>query len=121
MTRKKCNSCGDELFAAQNITKARLDHHWYKCTKCTTAYKKKRRKDMKFRAVEYKGGHCYDCGVAYPDFVFDFHHVNPEDRAYRGDVIRDIKWEAMKEELDKCVLLCANCHRIRHHKEEEDD
>ncbi len=71
-------------------------------------------KEAKLRAIEYLGGKCADCKKEYPPYVYDFHHLdgstkldNPS-RALRGD------WEKAREELDKCVLLCSNCHRGRH-------
>lgn len=71
----------------------------------------------KLKAIEYLGNSCFDCGLICPPYVYDIHHLdgdtkldNPS-RLLRGD------WEVAKAELDKCVLLCANCHRERHYSD----
>jgi hypothetical protein len=81
------------------------------------ARNKERYKRHKLRAVEYKGNMCADCGGTFHHAVFDFHHIDsrepdlPDTWLARG-------WERIVTELDKCVMLCANCHRIRHHDSE---
>lgn len=72
-------------------------------------------------AVEYKGGKCHDCGLVseWPQ-VYDFHHRDPSEKEFafaRNGHTRS--WERNKAELDKCDMLCANCHRIRHAKEND--
>jgi hypothetical protein len=57
---------------------------------------------------------CADCGRHYHPAVLDFHHLEPEDKqASVGDMIRNAGMERLKAEIRKCVLLCANCHRMR--------
>lgn len=71
----------------------------------------------KERAIEYLGGACADCGLrtCVVD-VYDFHHVNPSEKTSTIRDLRNRSWETIKAELDKCVLLCANCHRIREYR-----
>lgn len=56
---------------------------------------------------------CVDCGVIYPPYVLDFDHVTGEkiDRVSR--LVQTSSIERIQEEIDKCVLRCANCHRER--------
>lgn len=63
----------------------------------------------KKRSVVYKGGRCVLCGYAKSMRSLNFHHLDPmkKDFAISGGVMA---WDKMKLELDKCVLLCANCH-----------
>lgn len=70
----------------------------------------------KLKAINYKGGKCTDCHGSYPPCVYDFHHLDPtkKDIVPSGALRR--RFETAKAELDKCVLLCANCHRIRHYE-----
>lgn len=94
---------------------------YYRCKACRVDAVSKRRKKVKKLAVEYKGSKCYDCGLEspYPE-VYDFHHLDPSEKDFaisRNGHTRS--WEATKGELDKCVMLCANCHRIRHAKEHD--
>ena len=85
------------------------------CKSCKSKYITERRRKIKLKAIEYKGGKCVKCGydnLATPE-VFDFHHIDPSQKDFAiGSQVR--KFETLKEELDKCVLLCANCHRIEH-------
>ena len=72
----------------------------------------KRRRTLKAKAIEYKGGKCQICGYNKYHGSLDLHHLNPDQKkfeiGYRGYTR---SWEKVKAELDKCVLVCANCHR----------
>ena len=60
---------------------------------------------------------CSRCGDSVHPVAMDFHHIN-KDRKKRS--IRDgtrIGWDQLQEELKKCDLVCANCHRIIEHTE----
>ena len=63
------------------------------------------------------GGKCQDCSGVFPQYVYDFHHVN-NDKDFSPSYALTMKWDKAEQELKKCVLLCANCHRIRHFKED---
>lgn len=74
----------------------------------------KRNQQNKINAIEYMGGKCFDCGGVFPPAVYDFHHLDMTTKEYNpSHVLRSL--EKGKAELNKCVLLCSNCHRIRHH------
>ncbi len=66
----------------------------------------------KQQLIDIMGGKCLDCSKSFPISVYDFHHVNPEEK--ESTIRFGWKWERILEESKKCVLLCANCHRIRH-------
>ena len=60
---------------------------------------------------------CAICGYDKCDAALDFHHVNPEDKEFRIRTISlQFKDERIIEELNKCILLCANCHREKHYE-----
>ena len=63
-------------------------------------------------AIKYKGGRCEICGYCRYQGALDLHHRNPKEKnfgiAQKGYTR---SWEKTKAELDKCVLVCANCHR----------
>lgn len=90
------------------------EHQFPYCKPCwsrkTTLQQIKRKKQM----IEYKGGKCFDCGVIGPAAIYDFHHLDPSKKDFK--IGKSISFEKAKLELDKCVLLCANCHRTRHIK-----
>lgn len=56
---------------------------------------------------------CVDCGQA--DFrVLEFDHIEDNKEANIADLLRSKhRWEPIQEEIDKCEVRCANCHRIR--------
>lgn len=63
------------------------------------------------------GGSCAHCKLSFPDCCYDFHHIDP---AVENDVpstVLNCSWEKIKQELSKCVMLCANCHRIEHNRD----
>jgi hypothetical protein len=70
------------------------------------------RKRMKERAVKYKGGKCSRCGYDKCIRALEFHHRDPSLKEFdingRGS---SIEWGRLQNELDKCDILCANCHR----------
>lgn len=89
---------------------------WSKTNRGKRAYKLNilRMVKKKRMAIEYLGGRCADCGEVFEDCVYGFHHLNPDEKESTISSMRTHSWENIKIELDKCVLLCANCHRIRH-------
>jgi predicted HNH restriction endonuclease len=75
--------------------------------------------ENKDKAIEYLGGKCKDCGGVFHRSVYDFHHLDESQKELALSKGRFMSWDKYKAELDKCVLLCSNCHRIRHHLREE--
>lgn len=77
-----------------------------------------RRKRNKQKAVDYLGGKCLHCATAYENnSVYDFHHVDTTTKEADPGSLLHYSWKRIVKELDKCILLCANCHRIEHNKE----
>ena len=75
----------------------------------------KRRKMIKAMAIEYKGGKCCICGYKKCNTALDFHHKNDREKSF-GLSVRGLtrSWVRTKAEIDKCILVCANCHREIH-------
>lgn len=140
---KTCTSC-EQCFPLSSFgaNKQAKDGLSWACKKCVSIRArenhKKRQEDplkkrshndrIRNRAQQRKawvvervyGGHCYDCSQSFPPCVFDFHHVgNKEDNpsVFLG---RHTLADALAE-LESCVMLCSNCHRMRHfHKDLND-
>lgn len=72
------------------------------------------RRRRKNELIEYKGGKCEHCGFDKPwPECYDFHHRDPSEKNFQiGGCTRSIK--ILKVEADKCVMLCAICHRGFH-------
>lgn len=80
-------------------------------------YIKRWRKNVKSLLVEYKGGKCQieDCGYNRCNTALEFHHLDPNEKDFGiGESGRTMAFEKMKKEVDKCILVCANCHREIH-------
>jgi len=71
----------------------------------------KRRRKIKLMAIEYKGGKCQVCGYNKYPGALDLHHINGNKSFGIGEKGYTRSWEKVREELDKCILVCANCHR----------
>ena len=77
----------------------------------------KRRKKIRQMAVEYKGGECEMCGYSRCMEALEFHHKNPSQKDFGiSSQGYTRSWKKVQDELDKCVMLCANCHRELHAK-----
>ena len=61
---------------------------------------------------------CSNCGYNKYGAVLEWHHLNPLQKDFNlSDLMRDasfVKWELYQQEIKKCILLCANCHREWH-------
>lgn len=129
----KCKDCG-------NINTMRFDRIFKGyCIKCKskgsrnamfgkpspqrgkgTYIRNKYNRKIKRQIVLLKGNKCAMCGVEnLPLCCYDFHHIKREDKSFQISHITLYKIETLKEELNKCLLLCANCHRIIHHSTEK--
>ena len=84
------------------------------CTVCTREYNRHRTQINKLKAVEYLGGQCIICGYNTCYDALDFHHKDPSKKDFTISKGKDKSWDSIIEELDKCVLLCSNCHRELH-------
>jgi len=95
---------------------ARLDTRKYKDRKqYLIAAVKARRKKVRQMAIEYKGKKCQLCGYNRCIEALEFHHTNSSVKDFSiSEKGYTRSWNRVKEELDKCMLLCANCHRELH-------
>jgi hypothetical protein len=76
-----------------------------------------RRVSNRNKIDEYKellGCICHACGRAEHPSALDFHHLNHEEKEYTVSKMVGYSWEKVQKEIDKCILLCACCHRKIH-------
>ena len=95
---------------------ARLDRRTYKDRRqYLIAAVHKRRKKIRQMAIEYKGNKCSVCGYDRCVEALEFHHANSSGKDFSiSEKGYTRSWDRVQEELDKCMLLCANCHREFH-------
>jgi 5-methylcytosine-specific restriction endonuclease McrA len=87
------------------------------CKICTNEQTMERQRQLKSLAIEYKGGSCTICGYNKCNSALEFHHLNPKEKDFTLGHMKQKKFDdKIKKELDKCILLCANCHREIHSK-----
>ena len=75
----------------------------------------KRRRKIREMSINYLGGCCAICGYDRCHQALDFHHKEPTKKSFgisQKGYTRS--WKRVQEELDKCFLICANCHREIH-------
>lgn len=73
------------------------------------------RRKLKEELILHKGTECEMCGYEFTGenhAAFDFHHINPKEK--EGYVLSRGNQEKNKIEVEKCMLVCSNCHRILH-------
>ncbi len=81
---------------------------------CSSCYELKRRAARKRRCVEYLGGACARCGYDRCVQALQFHHLRDKIMKLNTMIKNGAGWARLKAELDKCELLCANCHAEHH-------
>ena len=87
------------------------------CKDCTTIQTLNRMQKLKKLMVEYKGGCCVICGYNKYMGALEFHHLNPNEKDFNPSQMKKYTFDSrIKNELDKCILLCSNCHREIHGK-----
>lgn len=87
------------------------------CKKCTSVQTLERQRLFKQQVIEYKGGCCEQCGYDKYQGALEFHHLDPNEKDFNISQVKGntINYK-IKKELDKCILVCSNCHREIHGK-----
>lgn len=86
---------------------------------CTNCKLKSKRLAYRISAANYKNNKCEICELERKTIddleIFDFHHKDKSIKSFElSDNIECKNWQIVKQELDKCMMLCANCHRKQH-------
>ena len=85
------------------------------CKVCSNTQALDRQRKFKINCIEYKGRCCSLCGYKKYIGALEFHHENPFEKEFTIANQRKTKIDdRIKKELDKCILVCANCHREIH-------
>lgn len=104
--------------------KDHLEQERWICKKCEYITSRTYISNLKEKAIKYGGGECHHCGYDRCWRALHFHHLDPSIKDYNifesnqgRKIVR--KWNDLKKEIDKCLLLCANCHTEVHDKDEK--
>lgn len=93
----------------------------YKTKEELKAYQKSIRLERRVWLTEYKKTlSCYHCGLSFKDkpWLVDFHHLDPALKSFEISRVGVQKIESIMQEINKCIPLCANCHRTLHAAEQ---
>ncbi len=109
-----CKKCSKEKVPSDFYRRSGRDGYLPYCKPCHNEMTKERQRGLKKRALDYMGGRCTNCGYNKYDGALEFHHVNPKEKDFTISKVRSLSLDGIKDELDKCIILCSNCHRERH-------
>lgn len=101
-----CNVCGRsfEYIRSNGGTK----------NKCNSCHTNERRFKLKKKCLDFLGGKCIICLYDKCEQALEFHHKDPNSKEFSISGSHSRSWDSIKKELEKCNLLCANCHREIH-------
>lgn len=123
MKTKTCTHCKtskpeSEFYVIKS--KSRNERLWTYCKSCESKRKKQQNINFKRQCLEYKNQFsCSICGYDKNITALDFHHVESNTKDFTIASVKNLMInEHIKQELDKCQVLCANCHREVHSLEE---
>lgn len=93
----------------------------WRCSKCLIDSVNKRRRILKTKSIEYKGNECNDCGYNKSKSALEFHHIDSTQKEFSISDGNIKSFNRIITELNKCLLLCANCHREEHDRIDKGD
>ena len=109
---KICVKC-NQLFYPKKQAKTR--RYCYNCIPEESAGPIDTRRKIKQWGLDYKGKQCQCCGYNTCIEALDFHHIDESTKLFSlSDHNLKLDWPMIKEELDKCIVVCSNCHREIH-------
>ena len=118
----QCTHCDDELTEENTYKRsgrrANFPVGYYRiCKKCYSKNRHRRVKQNRTSIIKRMGSKCSECGYDQCQAALELHHLDPSTKdAHTTKHLRHITDNVrLTEELSKCVLLCANCHREAHH------
>ena len=101
--------------------RGKMRRWWDKSTKSKAEYHALRRLNFKKKLVEHKGGCCEVCGYSKCLAALDFHHKDNTTKEFVVSSKSLSNLEKIKKEVDKCALLCRNCHTELHYNRSVDN
>ena len=129
---KICTHCNNEKELSEfSLRSSGKPSSW--CKECTRTYNRnkfhssseEKQRINKNRKAAYERGKafvdeylsdkkCSECGFDHPA-ALDFHHIDPDTKEFAVSTMKSLSLSRILEEIKKCEILCANCHRIKHY------
>ena len=85
------------------------------CRKCSNDNRYSIIKQHKLQLIQEFGGCCSKCGYNKNTSALEFHHLEPEHKDFHFGSTKTTNIDKIRKELEKCILVCANCHREIHY------
>lgn len=114
MKLKKCPRCTQEKPQSEFYRRRDKSGSSSYCKTCSKDEVIIRQRANKQAAVDFLGGACRHCGLVSDPAVYDFHHLDPSQKDFSISQAKGWSLENLIPELEKCALLCSNCHRLEH-------
>lgn len=110
-----CPRCQKECLTSDFYNRRGKKNSSVYCKPCTGQQTMDRVRSFKTKCVEYKGGCCKICGYNKYIGALEFHHLDPSLKDFTISHLKSYTFDSVViNELDKCILVCANCHREIH-------
>lgn len=112
-----CKCCGRDLTGRQRMYCSRVCKNKY-TNQAHQSYVSQqiRGRERKIQLIRIKGNKCEQCGYDRNYAALEFHHKTPSKKTFPLDLraLLNRKWAMIVDEVEKCVLLCSNCHAEIH-------
>jgi len=114
-----CNKYYPESYFGVALTTPKKVYRRHKCRNCYRATKQKLQEKYRQWLIDYKKNNkCSKCGIT-DHRVLEFHHLNNKNKEFSiSDGLFNKRYglKRVKKEIEKCIIVCGNCHKIIHYK-----
>ncbi len=117
LKEKNCPKCNTIKQSSEFYIRRDKTNFSHYCKSCTGLQTTERCQLFKVKCIEYKGNCCSRCGYNKYIGALEFHHLDPTQKDFSISQVRVWQFnDKVKQELDKCIILCSNCHREVHNE-----
>lgn len=117
MERNERSRVREALKRADPIAREALNQYnrdrYSKNKEAARAYGRRKYYAAREKLDALKSKPCVDCNNSFPPECMDFDHLPGQQKLFAIGITKTRSWESIQAEIDKCDLVCANCHRIR--------
>jgi hypothetical protein len=115
--KRVCPKCTESKDITEFYNRRGKSNSSVYCKICTNLQTIVRQRELKLQSVNYKGGCCQICGYDKCLGALEFHHLDPSVKEFNLSRMKSSTFnEKITKELDKCIMVCANCHREIHYQ-----